>query len=194
MQRQRSRRPEQDHSASGGSRSDQKAVTNRKWDYLGGAASTPAAPSGEVVVGGPFGVILWRSRLLQLSECLLLRSPEDRFAGFAGFAGGLFAAAVVGGVVGPVSAVGPLPGDGDADVDAEQSGESRRCLGGLCPHAQPVTSRHYLWHTPVVTSSPSRFCWLIDCLIDVVISTSRARPRVPADLSQPRRVSLFGRS
>jgi hypothetical protein len=74
-------------------------------------------------------VILWRSRLLQLSECLLLRSPEDRFAGFAGFAGGLFAAAVVGGVVGPVSAVGPLPGDGDADVDAEQSGESRRCLG-----------------------------------------------------------------
>ena len=61
---------------------------------------------GEVLLGdGPVGDALWWSRLLQLSECLLLRSPEDRFEGFAG---GLFAAAVVGVVVGPVSAAGPL--------------------------------------------------------------------------------------
>ena len=60
------------------------------------------------------------------TQNLRINSPEDRFAGFAG---GLFAAAVVGGVVGPVSAAGPPPGDGDADVDAEQSGESRRYLG-----------------------------------------------------------------
>ncbi len=69
---------------------------------------------------GGVGQALWRSRILQLSECLSLASPGDWFGGLGG---GLIAAAVVGGVGGPVSAAGALPSDGDADVDAEHARE-----------------------------------------------------------------------
>src|SRR5215472_2717476 len=61
----------------------------------------------------------WWTRLFQLSECVWL-SPRCRLGVFGG---GWFAAAVVGGVGGPVAGGGVLPGDGDLDVDAEQPGE-----------------------------------------------------------------------
>ena len=76
---------------------------------------------GEVFVGdGAVGDFLWRSGGLELSEYLSGLGSWDRFSWWVG---GLVAAAVVGGVVGPVSVAGALPGDGDADGDAEQSGE-----------------------------------------------------------------------
>jgi hypothetical protein len=78
---------------------------------------------GEVFVGdGAVGDPLWRSGVLELSEYLSGRCSWDRFAGWVG---GLVASAVVGGVVGPVSAAGALPRDGDADVDAAGSRASR---------------------------------------------------------------------
>src|ERR1019366_106479 len=49
----------------------------------------------------------WRSRILQLSECL---SVASRDFGFDGLSGGSLAAAVGGGVSGPVAAAGALPG------------------------------------------------------------------------------------
>jgi hypothetical protein len=52
--------------------------------------------------------LLWRPRLLELSEC-----PGSWS----------WSAADVCGVGGPVSGGGVLPGDGDADVDAEHPGE-----------------------------------------------------------------------
>src|SRR6478736_3522993 len=68
-----------------------------------------------------FGVDrLWWSQVLELFECLsfpgLSEGREVRPPGRC-------AAAVVGGVVGPVTAAGSLPGHGDTDVDAEESGE-----------------------------------------------------------------------
>lgn len=63
----------------------------------------------------------WWTRLFQLSECVsLTRVPKCRFGVFGG---DWFAAAVVGGVGGPVAGAGVLPFDGDLDVDAEQPGE-----------------------------------------------------------------------
>jgi hypothetical protein len=62
----------------------------------------------------------WRSRILQLSECL---SVASRDFGFDGLGGGSLAAAVGGGISGPVAAAGALPGDGDGDVSSEHSGE-----------------------------------------------------------------------
>ena len=63
---------------------------------------------------------LWWSQVLELFECLsfpgLSEGREVRPPGRC-------AAAVVGGVVGPVTAAGSLPGHGDTDVDAEESGE-----------------------------------------------------------------------
>ncbi len=59
--------------------------------------------------------VLWCSQIFQVSECLSWI--------LCVVAGRGWAAAVVGGVAGPVSAAGSLPGDGDADVDAEQSGQ-----------------------------------------------------------------------
>src|SRR5262244_1746426 len=61
----------------------------------------------------------WWTRLFQLSECVSL----SRGCRLGVFGGGWFAAAVVGGVGGPVAGGGVLPGDGDLDVDAEQPGE-----------------------------------------------------------------------
>src|SRR6266516_923052 len=63
----------------------------------------------------------WWTRLFQLSECVSLTCvPKCRF-GVVG--GGWFAAAVVGGVGGPVAGGGVLPLDSDLDVGAEQPGE-----------------------------------------------------------------------
>ena len=63
----------------------------------------------------------WWTRLFQLSECVSLTGVlKGRFDVFGG---GWFAAAVVGGVGGPVASGGVLPGDCDLDVDAEQPGE-----------------------------------------------------------------------
>jgi hypothetical protein len=56
--------------------------------------------------------LLWRSQVSQLSE--FLSGP-----GVLGW----LAAADVGGICGPVSGAGALPGDGDGDVDAEHAGE-----------------------------------------------------------------------
>ena len=75
---------------------------------------------GEVFVGdGAVGDFLWWSRVFELSECLSLPGLSDGRRGRLGRC----AAAVIGGVVGPISAAGSLPGNGDADVDAEESGE-----------------------------------------------------------------------
>jgi hypothetical protein len=64
---------------------------------------------GEVLVGdGAVGDALWQRQILQLSEYLCL---------------GVASAADLGGVGGPVSGRGPLPGDRDADVDAEHAGQ-----------------------------------------------------------------------
>ena len=57
------------------------------------------------VLAGP----LWWTRLFQLSECLLLGCCGGWFDVLGG---GSFAAAVVGGVGGPVAGGGVLPGDG----------------------------------------------------------------------------------
>src|SRR5215467_4114240 len=76
-------------------------------DYVGGVAVEVGAGS------------TWWTRLFQLSECVSL-SPRCRLGVFGG---GRFAAAVVGGVGGPVAGGGVLSGDGDLDVDAEQPGE-----------------------------------------------------------------------
>src|SRR5437763_635310 len=58
------------------------------------------------------------------SNCLnASRSPACRSDRFGVLGGGWFAAAVVGGVGGPVAGRGVLPRDGDLDVDAEQPGE-----------------------------------------------------------------------
>ena len=62
----------------------------------------------------------WWTRLFQLSECLLVARPGDRVGVLSG---GWFAAAVVGGVGGPVARGGVLPGDCDFDVDAEHLSE-----------------------------------------------------------------------
>ena len=71
--------------------------------------SVPDAAEGldRCLVGVGQGVP-WRRRILELSECLALW---------------LGSAADVGGVAGPVSAAGSLPGDSDGDVDAEHAGE-----------------------------------------------------------------------
>jgi len=62
--------------------------------------------------------MLWRSQILQPSECL---SGGTGFGAVINVLRAALAAAVVGCVGGPVSGGGSLPGDGDADVDAEQS-------------------------------------------------------------------------
>ena len=78
----------------------------------------PPATDGPAEGAGPVDP-LWWSQVFELSECLsfpgLSEGREVRL--------GRCAAAVVGGVVGPVSAAGSLPGHGDTDVDAEESGE-----------------------------------------------------------------------
>src|SRR5664280_606633 len=76
----------------------------------------------------------WRSRILELSECL---SVASRDFGFDGLCGGSLAAAVGGGVSGPVAAAGALPGDGDGDVNSEHSGE-QGCgkFGGELEHCR----------------------------------------------------------
>ena len=79
----------------------------------------PALRAHELGQGGPVG-LLWRSQILQPSECL---SGGAGFGAFVDVRRSALASAVVGGVGGPVSGGGSLPGDGDADVDAEQSGE-----------------------------------------------------------------------
>ena len=64
--------------------------------------------------------MLWWSQVLELFECLSFQGLSE---GREVRPPGRCAAAVVGGVVGPVTAAGSLPGHGDTDVDAEESGE-----------------------------------------------------------------------
>jgi len=72
-------------------------------------------------VGELAGVqVLWRSGILQLSECL---SGRYAVSAVVGLVRAVLATAVVGGVGRPVSGGGALPGDCDADVDAEQPRE-----------------------------------------------------------------------
>src|SRR5262249_40146770 len=88
--------------------------------FPGGA---PGAGGGSVGggPGPPAAGSTWWTRLFQLSECVSLTGVlKGRFDVFGG---GWFAAAVVGGVGGPVASGGVLPGDCDLDVDAEQPGE-----------------------------------------------------------------------
>src|SRR5260370_32512360 len=85
----------------------------------------------------------WRSQILQPSEC---PSRGTGFGTFIDVRRAALASAVVGGVGRPVSGRGSLPGDSDADVDAEQSGQKgcgefggeakqrgRPCLAGTEP-------------------------------------------------------------
>src|ERR1035437_9979948 len=89
--------------------------------FLARAKRPAAGDERPVAVDHLFGIDgYWRSRILQLSECL---SVASRDFGFDGLCGGSLAAAVGGGVSGPVAAAGALPGDGDGDVNSEHSGE-----------------------------------------------------------------------
>ncbi len=62
--------------------------------------------------------MFWRSQILQPSECLSWRTGVGAFIDVRRT---VLASAVVGGVGGPVSGGGSLPGG--ADVDAEQPGQ-----------------------------------------------------------------------
>ena len=82
------------------------------------------------------GEVLWRSGLFQLSECPLNCRIFGKFWVVGDRPGDALsccfpAAAVLAGIGGPVTSAGALPGDRDADVDAEHAGE-QRCgeLGG----------------------------------------------------------------
>jgi hypothetical protein len=75
-------------------------------------------PAGDVEVfvdDGPVCDLFWRSQILEVSEYL------SGMIVVCGFGDGLVvaAAAVVGGVVGPVSGGGAWPGDGDGDGDVD---------------------------------------------------------------------------
>ena len=93
---------------------------------VAGADLELAAVGGELPVAQELGFVglgqglLWRSQILQPSECL---SGGTGFNAFIDVRQAVLAAAVVGRVGGPVSGGGSLPGDSDADVDAEQSGQ-----------------------------------------------------------------------
>src|SRR5215813_12147723 len=86
----------------------------------GGSGKVGGDDVGGMSVEAAAGTTWW-TRLFQLSECVSLTGVlKGRFDVFGG---GWFAAAVVGGVGGPVAGGGVLPGDCDLDVDAGQPGE-----------------------------------------------------------------------
>src|SRR6476660_8361082 len=90
--------------------------------FLARPLGSAAGDEGPMMRDHVFGVDrLWWSQIFELSEWLSLTGLGDGREVRLGRC----AAAVVGGVAGPVSAAGSLPCDGDADVDAEESGEHR---------------------------------------------------------------------